>query len=489
MNYFEAHMLPEERGKIPYFETIDGFVDFISGQYGDQPALSDTQRTVSFRELGQHVARRRHLLLSMGLPKGSNVGLFDINSVDLAEWLLAASTAGYCAVMMPPTLTEVALQNVVHHYELKALIHGAIFQPRVENLSVPKIPMAAMDDEEAPAVELKKQDRAAIFFTGGTTGVPKGVILNHGAVVRGSHNGTFRDGTMFGQSLVAVLPFTHVFGVIFSLLAGLYAGAHVGVCGQMKDMFKEMARVQPTTMVAVPGMAEIMLGIALKRGVQALGGRLKTIICGAAPVPPRLYNTFLPLGVEVLAGYGMTETANLVSGNFDMPTHATSVGKQYPCQESRIVDGELQLKGDMLFEGYWKDEATTRASFTEDGWFRTGDLARFDEDGFLYIVGRIKNLIILSNGENVSPEEVEEAFYRSPMVQDCLVSETVIAGTPSILLEVLPTAGHTDEEVQEAMKEITATLPGPMRPARVEIRHEDFEKSPAMKIIRKKKGN
>lgn len=138
--------------------------------------------------------------------------------------------------------------------------------------------------------------------------------------------------------------------------------------------------------------------------MHALGGRLKLIICGAAPVPERLMYGFKPYGVRVLSGYGMTETANLVSGNLEQERHPDSVARQYPCQEARIVEGKLQVKGDMLFGGYWKDEAATRAAFDGE-WLKTGDLARIDEEGFIRIAGRIKNLILPGNGENVSPEE------------------------------------------------------------------------------------
>jgi long-chain acyl-CoA synthetase len=253
----------------------------------------------------------------------------------------------------------------------------------------------------------------------------------------------------------------------------------------MNMLFNEMMRVKPTTMIAVPGMAEIMLNIAKAKGPAVLGGRLKTIICGAAPVPERLHEEFLQFGVEVLAGYGMTETANLVSGNLSMELHPSSVGCQYPEQEMRVVDGELQVKGDMLFDGYWKDPKGTDAAFTDDGWLRTGDLARIEPDGFLYIVGRIKNLIILGNGENVSPEEIEAFYYRSDLIRDCLCSECVINGKAAIQLEVLPNPGVTDEAVMTETGRIGKELPSYMQPAKIVLRHEEFEKSPSMKIIRK----
>lgn len=487
MGYFEQHLLPEEQNSIPYLPTTVLLLDFITKQYGQQIALSDENQEIRYDYLEQRIACRRHKLQELDLKARTNIGLFDGNSIDAVEWFLAVTTSGMVAVMIPPTMTEEALEKTAIHYELGAIIVGSPLEDRAKAVSIPMIAMSAMDQEGALPASVQKRERAAIFFTGGTTGTPKGVVLNHGAIMRGALNGTYRNGTVFGQTMVAALPFTHVFGMIFSMLSGLYAGAHMVVCSQMKDLFKTMAQASPTTMIAVPGMADLMLTVAKKRGINALGGKLKLIICGAAPVPPRLYDGFQPFGVQVLAGYGLTETANLVSGNLDMETHCDSVGKQYPNQEARIVDGELQVRGDMLFDGYWKDEPTTISAF-DDGWFKTGDLARMNDEGFIYIVGRIKNLILLGNGENISPEEVEEAFYRGKYVQDCLVSETVISGNPVTQLEVYPVEKVSDEAVMEEMKAVRATLPSTMRPARMLIRHQPFEKNASMKIIRAKRG-
>ena len=481
MNYFLQKLIPEEREAMIYQPTTVDFLEFIASRYPTRIALSDPDKSVRFEELPEIVGRKRALLAQHGVQQGANVGLMGKNSVDLVEWFLAVTSYGCTAVMLPPSLQLAALPGILAYFETALLVRDG--GEAVGN--VPVVDMTSIGDKAVPAAKVAKKDRAAIFFTGGTTGKPKGVMLSHGAIMRGSLNGTYRDGTMDGQVLVAALPFTHVFGLIFSLLSGLYSGAHVGVCGDMKNVFREMQRVHPTTMVAVPGMAEMMLMIGKTRGMEALGGKLKTIICGAAPVPERLHAGFLPYGVEVLAGYGMTETANLVTGNLDMDLHPTSVGRQYPEQESRIVDGELQVRGDMLCDGYWKDPAATAAAFTEDGWLRTGDLARFDEDGFMYIVGRIKNLIILDNGENVSPEEVEAFYYRCPLVKDCLVSETEINGKGAILMEVQPMPGVEDQALLDELKKLTKELPTTMQPARFDIRHEDFEKSPSMKIIRK----
>ena len=489
MHYFEEWLLPEERGKIPYTETMTGFVKYITETYPDNVAMSDPTKSVTYAEMGERVARRRQFLAEMGIPAGSNIGLFDVNSIDEVEWFLAATSAGCTAVMIPAQLSPEVLAGASRLYQLKLVLAGEALMAKTSLVPVPVKPIASMADTQAPAVETKKTDRAAIFFTGGTTGAPKGVVLNNGAMVRGPYNGTYRPKmTIFNQVSVSTLPLTHVFGMVFSTLSVLYVGGHVGMCAQMRDMFKEMMRVHPNIMIAVPGMADIMLTVAKAKGVAALGGNLKLIICGAAPVPPRLRASFKEFGIDVLAGYGLTETSNLVCGNFDMDEYPSAVGMQYPEQEKRLVDGELQVRGDMLFDGYWNDPVKTAEAFTEDGWFRTGDLARFDEEGRIWIVGRSKNLIILPNGENVSPEEVEEHYYRSSLVKDCLVYEGEIAGTPAIVMQIQGHEGVADETLMEEARKITATLPSTMRPAKTIVRHEDFAKSPSMKIIRGKEN-
>ena len=487
MNYFIENLLPEVREALSYQPTVATFTEFIASSYGPKTALSEEGREVRYEEIPDETAYRRGLLAERGVRRGCNIGIMTGNSVDTVLWFLAVTGYGCTAVMLPSALQPEVLPGVLKHYDIELLICEDASAEGSAQGDIPAVSVSETGQHKKPQADISKEDRAAIFMTGGTTGRPKGVILSHGALMRGSLNGAYRRGTVYGQSMVAALPFTHVFGLVYGLLSGLYSGAHVGVCSSMKYLFREMRRVNPTTMIAVPGLAEMMLSLANSQGAGILGNRLNLIICGAAPVPERLYHSFQDYGIDVLAGYGLTETANLVSGNLDMHIHPDSVGKQYPEQSMRIVDGELQLQGDMLFDGYWKDEEATRAAFTPDGWFRTGDLARVDDDGFLYITGRIKNLIILDNGENVSPEEVENYYYRSSAVKDCLVSETDIDGKAAILLEVLPAPGTDEKEVMEELAALTGKLPPAMRPARTVIRHEDFARSASMKIIRDKR--
>ena len=166
------------------------------------------------------------------------------------------------------------------------------------------------------------------------------------------------------------------------------------------------------------------------------------------------------------------------------------MGAIYPEQQVKVVDGELWIKGDNVMLEYYKDPEKTAEIF-EDGWFKTGDLVEFDEDGFIYITGRIKNLIILQNGENVSPEEIEELFYREKLIKDCLVKEMEVNGNTVIGIEIIPDLTGLDiseeelpSKLQEMIDRVNATLPPFKRVLKFEIRKEDFKRSGAMKILR-----
>ena len=361
---------------------------------------------------------------------------------------------------------------------------------KLQNVKV--LPAASIADTEAPSADIDPDSTAAIFFTGGTTGSPKGAVLSHRALMRGNYNTIFKPGPIIGvHRYIALLPLSHVFGAIAGLCGCFYSGNLMFTCEDMKATIGKLPVIRPTLLVIVPGICDILAGLCKMYGPQFLGS-LKMIISGAANVPPRLTEIFSKMGVTFTFGYGLTETANLTSANADALTHPTSIGKIYPEQEARIVDGELWVKGDNLFSGYYKDPEKTAEALTPDGWLRTGDLCRFDEDGFLYITGRIKNLIILSNGENVSPEALEEPFYADPCVRDAMVKEEEVNGQPVIAVEVLPLMpafeGKPFEEVEayvnNLVAKINATLPTTHQIRKVTVRTEDFKRTGSMKVAR-----
>lgn len=497
-DYFFDMIPAEEKARLNYIPTVPEFLRWIETEYADKPALSDSDEkvTISYKEMCDRIGRRRSVLAELGLAKGAKVAIFERNSIDAVESFLAVASSGLVAINIPASLPEPAVVGSCRKFDVEAVIVRSEFMPmcsQLESLGIKIVPSDKLGDTYTPSVYVDKEDTVAIFFTGGTTGTPKGVVMPHRALMRGSFNGCFMPGSVLcGHKYIGILPLSHVFGMIRSTMSVFYTGGLWVSCEDMKATIGKLPKIQPTCLVLVPGICDILVGLTKMYGRQFLGGKLKTIISGAANVPPRLISEFDKLGISLLGGYGMTEGANLTSGNKDVRTRPTSVGKVYSEQEVKLVDGEIWIKGDNVFTGYYKDEANTAATLTPDGWLRSGDLGRIDEEGFLYIVGRIKNLIILANGENVSPEEIEEPFYASPFVKDALCREGEINGTPCITIEILPQAqafaGKSDEEIEAFMKnlvdEVNRKLPTTHHICSMKVRKEDFKRTGSLKVAR-----
>ena len=487
-NYFFDMIPAEELKQMPYIPTVPEFLDFIGGQYAQYPALTDInkpEKSVNYAQLVENVARRRCFLKSLGLAEGAKVAIFDFNSVDAVEMFLAVTSAGYTAVVLPAQLPAPAVAGSCARFDISAVFAGDALKGVTEGLPVKVYPISSISETAAPAAVVDKDDPAAIFFTGGTTGVPKGAILPHRALLRGSFNGAFMPCSILHcHRTIGMLPLSHVFGLIKGTMSCLYSGNEWVACEDMKATIGKLPAIQPTYLTLVPGLCDILYGLTRMYTPNFLGGKLKIIISGAANVPPRLIKAFDGMGIGLLGGYGLTEGANFTSGNADVKTHPTSVGKLYAEQEIRFVDGEIQLKGDNIFLGYYKDPVNTKAAFTPDGWFCTGDLGR--------ITGRIKNLIILANGENVSPESIEEPFYKCDALRDCLVKEDIMNGESVIAIEILPQPafvdGKSEEEVaaffNKLVEDVNATLPSTHRVTKVTIRKEDFKRTGSLKVAR-----
>ena len=493
-NYFYDMVAAEDMQQLHYIPTVPEFVDWIGKKYADLPALSDLAHTLTYQEMCERIARRRAFIEGLGLPKGAHIAVFDRNSQDAIELFLAITSAGYVAMMFPSSLPEMAVIGCCMKFDIAAIFVRDEFAPLCTKLQGLKVlPAASIAENPAPVAVVDKEAPAAIFFTGGTTGAPKGAVLSHRALMRGSFNAIFKPGKVIGvHRYIALLPLSHVFGLIAGTMGCFYTGNLIHTCEDMKATIGKLPMIKPTILIIVPGICDILAGLCKMYGPQFLGGQLRMIISGAANVPPRLVSIFSQMGVEFCFGYGLTEGANLTSANKDALEKPTSIGKVYPEQEVKLVDGELWIKGDNIFSGYYKDPENTKAAFSEDGWFRTGDLVKMDEEGYLYIVGRIKNLIILANGENVSPESLEEPFYADACVRDAMVKEVEMNGENVIGIEILPQMpafeGKAWEEVEAYMQalveKVNAKLPSTHRIMKVTVRKEDFKRTGSMKVAR-----
>lgn len=311
--------------------------------------------------------------------------------------------------------------------------------------------------------------------------------------MQGTVNGCYGISPVFGQRYMLVLPLSHVFGLIRNLMTSLYTGSTMWICTNNKDMFRDIQVFKPTVLVFVPALAEMSLSLSKQFGRNMLGEELKYIICGAAAVAPYLIEEYDKIGVNLLQGYGLTESANLVSGNPESLKYPDSIGFPYPNQEFKVVDGELWIRGKNMMDGYVGGD---ESGFDEEGWFHTGDLVSIDERGLLRITGRIKEIIVLSNGENVSPAELEAHFNALPFIQDSQVFEDVAENGKHILaLEVVPRQTvlskmdleNPKEYIISELEKVNLTLPSFERVNRIEVRDSDFERTPSMKIARYKK--
>ena len=491
-NYFIQYGDEQELARLIKDDaSVEAMWSRCAKEYAELCAISDGDEIYSYARLNDDVAYLRGALIAKGVKKGSRVGLIIPNSYEFVKSFLATVTAGAVAVLLPPHLDEKAVYGLCMKFSLSALIYTEPTAEKTKLASSLPVTLIRSTERSEPAasVPCSPSDPCAVLFTGGTTGKSKGVLLSHRAILRGTINGCYGYPNIYAQRYLLVLPLTHVFGLIRNCLTVLYTGSALRICRNPKDMFREMASFKPNFLIFVPALAEMSINLAkqLKAGAGLFGGALRYIICGASAVAPHLIKEYAEIGVTLLAGYGLTEVANLVSGNPDTRKKPESVGFPYPGQSLRIVNGELWIKGDHLMDCYLGDEEENRLAF-EDGWFKTGDLVRIDDEGYLYIVGRIKEVIVLDSGEKISPAELEVAFCAPDYINDAMVyAEGVEGGKKTLVLEVVVRPGFavSKEAVQAEMNKINATLPTFARVSKIIVRDEDFPRTPSMKKLRK----
>ncbi|MDE6411907.1 MAG: acyl--CoA ligase [Clostridia bacterium] len=495
---FDKYADPKYLDRIVDYENVTQMWKNSVKTYPSNVALVDG-RQITYTELDEEVSRFRSVLLKKGVTAGDKVGVFAPNSIEFAKAFLAITTLGAVAVLLPPHLPAEAVFGCSTKYGMKALVYHKALEEKVvlvrEKSPVKLVSAEETAEEGAPMVEVKGEAPCAVVFTGGTTGKNKGALLSQQAIMRGTKNGCYGVKGVFEQRYFLVLPLTHVFGLIRNLLTSLYTGSTLYICRDNKNMFREIAVFKPTSIILVPALAELALNLSKQFKKNMLGEDLKTIVCGAAAVPPYLIREYKKLGIDLHPGYGLTESANLVSGNPEPMNKPDSVGFLYPGIQCRVVDGELWLKGINMQDCYYGEQEENDAAYS-DGWFRTGDLVRFDEDGSLYITGRIKEVIVLSTGEKISPAEVEVKFDALDIVQDCLIYKSEEGGREILVLEVLPRASElakvqTDDKekyLRDQINAVNKTLPAFSRVSKIVVRDTDFARSPSMKILRDKNG-
>ena len=488
--------------------NIVDFLEMIRCNYGDSNAIGKPDGSVAtFNELYGDALKVATVLKNHGIAQHTNVGLVCNNNYGFAVCALGIMAYGCVATLLPAHLDEKTLFGCSQKYDLTAVVYEDGLQGKMSVIqtatALPTIAISGILATKVGAQEglfctdLKADDDACIIMTGGTTGRSKGAVLSHTALMAGTLNGCYAMKRLFGRTYYCLIPLTHVFGFIRNLLTSLYTGSVIYFNTDKRLMFDDLQKYKPDCLVIVPALAELFLNLAKAYGLGFLGGKLDMIICGAANIPPYLITEFFKLGVVFGAGYGLTEFANMVSGNVIGTQKPESVGMLYPEQEAKIVNGELWLRGRNQMKCYYAEPEENAAAF-EDGWFKTGDLARFDSDNYLYIIGRLKDVIVLPNGENVSPAYIESKITELNFIQDALVYEsknslgaTILKLDVVLRQSVVKALGIEQDKlyafVKSEVDKVNEKLLDYERVSEVIIRDKDFDRSPSMKIIRPRK--
>lgn len=402
--------------------------------------------------------------LRYDIPERTHIAIISKSTYEYIACMTGILTAGHVAVPLDPDSTAQDAAAIINDSESTVLLYGEEFADRIDDVKnlCPQLRYEMVINPEnfekiydefsessqyADLSDINMQPDACclIIYTSGTTGDKKGVMLSCEALVSNLIFEPYDPIVIRVDTILSVLPLHHIFCFICGYIGPLNVGNCVCLNGEMKDLFKNLLVFKPNQIRVVPLIAQGIL--ARIRAIQAknpdlspkeaaamvTGGNLDLMLAGGAYLDPTLCRAFAPYGILLRQGYGMSEaSAKVTIPDPDCPPE--SVGRMMSTVNVRIVGGEIQLDTPGMMMGYYNRPEDTAAAITEDGWLRTGDMGRVDENGILYITGRLKNLIILSNGENVSPEGIENKIGCNRLVKEILV----YAKNDLIVAEIYP---------------------------------------------------
>lgn len=510
---------------------------------------------ITFRGLGILSRRFANYLIKSGVEKGDKLAIL---SESMPEWgaaLFASILAGATTIPLDIKLTIYELTNILSDCQPKVLVVSnaylemglklkevitSIEQIIIlnDNGSATTYPsLYKMPDEINGKWRHRATGKTAfIIYTSGTTGTPKGVEISFKNVMAqvDSVGKSFNLG--INDQLLSILPMNHLFELTVGFLSFLNMGTSIYYSQSLKpkDLFKIIQEKKITFMVVVPAFLKLLKASieteinqlsTFKRGLfnlsyklakfipfycvrklmfskihKKFGGKFKGCISGGAPLDTTIGEFFETIGIRVFEGYGLSEASPVVSVNTERKYRLGSVGQVLPNVEARIdsITGELLIKGDNVMKGYYKKQELTDEVITEDGWLHTGDIARIDRDGFIFITGRIKSMIVLSGGKKVFPEEIEAVLEQSPKFAEVCVfgakrSGGQKDGTEDIYLAIVPSESllnsvendaELDKAVKKEVKALSVKLSSYKRPTNILITKDAFPRTATKKVKR-----
>lgn len=385
---------------------------------------------------------------------------------------------------------------------------------------------------------IDREAMCSLLFTSGTTGMSKGVMLSHKNISANVYNMSKYVRIREPGGGLSVLPMHHTYELTCHVFTGLYQGMFIAICEGLRYIQQNLKESRATVMLGVPAVFETMhkrvwkqaeasglagrmrkmMAVARRTRLfnnqdvmrrifsaihMSLGNNIELFISGGAAINPQVIRDYEALGLPMIQGYGMTENAPIIAVNRDNYSKADSVGKPMPGTEVKILNkdengvGEIICKGPSVMLGYYNDPEAT-AEVIRDGWLFTGDYGRFDEEGFLYICGRKKNVIIAKNGKNIFPEEIEYLLLEDPFIEEVVVYGVLDRKNDDIVVkaEIFPNIenikealGDIDEAglsetIKHAIEQVNDKMPAYKRIKRFKLRSEEFEKTSTRKIRR-----
>jgi long-chain acyl-CoA synthetase len=469
--------------------TVPQFFDRSVERVSEHPAIRNTHdkpgepREINYGALDDLVAQTAAGLASKGIAKGDRVGIMSRPRIRFAAAALAILRLGAWIVPLDPTFTRTEVDSIVAEAELKAVFVSADEMDRVPDEGILRVNLddageglafsALLSDAQAPEVEIAPEDVAVLAYTSGTTGGAKGALLTHANLTADIEACLNVMPITQDDVFLTIAPWHHILGLTTALFVPLYAGALTLYTDEYRSIAALLEQNGVTVFTGVPKLyhamyekliAEVhrtLVGRVMHRLAPRLvgrrikdrltGGRLRFFVSGSAPLDPWVSLGFRRLGIGLLEGYGLTETSPVISFCDPFSRKGGCVGRPLPGLEAKLANrradgvGELLVRGPTVMAGYYKNEAATREVIDEDGWFHTGDLARIDRDGEIFLKGREKNVIVLESGKNVYPEEVEWELGRIRYVEDVLVRGGSRGGR-----EVVEAVVYPDREALEA---------------------------------------
>jgi len=527
--------------------------------------LNDTPiSNVTFKQLNEYVIRFGKALFDIGIKERDHIAVISENRVQWSLTYFTTMCFNMVIVPIDKNLNHNEVLNIIHESEAKAIVFSDGFEPLMKekrdsllnlkyyiNMDSTEhkdgiLSMTKMIEKQSATIErfpyVNPDVMAEIIFTSGSLGRAKGVMLTQKNIASNLMAMTSMILITPEDRFLSVLPIHHKYECTCGLLCPLYAGGSAHYARSLKTVVDDLQKVKATILLGVPLLYDKMFK-KIYKGIQEdklksvivpplisltnifeifgwksskklifkelhhkFGGHIRLFIAGGAAPDPKVAKGLRELGFNFVQGYGLTETSPIVALNRLNSFKDNAAGLPLPGLEIKINNpneygiGEIYIKGKSVMLGYYKNQKLTDEAF-DDGWFKTGDIGFFDEDGFLHINGRQKNVIISKSGENVFPEEIEDILNRNPFVQECMVfGEQDEKHTEIIAVQIVTdaeafiefseknkvkiTTELVNDIISEAVKETNKELPAFKQIRKFYVRDSEFEKTTTQKIKR-----